>query len=246
MSLLWIVRLSILMFLQISTSFILIYRGKKKISYCSEIILIFFSMFFYRNILTMNLILLYVIEYILSKIILLIIIWNLKYFSFYALVSISKKNGKLAKICYKIFGKNRFIRFVSKMWNRVDYGIRIKKGIPAMVNRKHRRTGIYFDKDGFPKFKVIATVELDWRFYNQTREEHFYKANRILYKRIISNKKTASKYLPSDIEKFRFGKTPSKYTWHHHQDKGVLQLVDRKIHADVNHRGGFSIWGKRK
>ena len=31
----------------------------------------------------------------------------------------------------------------SKIWNKVQYGIRIKKGIPAMVNKRNSRTGIY-------------------------------------------------------------------------------------------------------
>jgi len=34
--------------------------------------------------------------------------------------------------------------------------------------------------------------------------------------------------------------TPSGYTWHHNQDQGLLQLVDRKAHAKTGHTGGFS------
>ena len=31
------------------------------------------------------------------------------------------------------------------------------------------------------------------------------------------------------------------WTWHHHQDVGVMQLVDRAVHRAFPHRGGLSI-----
>ncbi len=37
--------------------------------------------------------------------------------------------------------------------------------------------------------------------------------------------------------------TPEGYTWHHNQEPGVMQLVDRGVHAATGHTGGFSIWG---
>lgn len=35
------------------------------------------------------------------------------------------------------------------------------------------------------------------------------------------------------------------FTWHHHQNEGVLQLVDREVHRNINngHLGGRAIWG---
>ena len=35
------------------------------------------------------------------------------------------------------------------------------------------------------------------------------------------------------------------YTWHHHQNAGILQLVDEEIHAKTWHHGGYSIWGSK-
>lgn len=40
------------------------------------------------------------------------------------------------------------------------------------------------------------------------------------------------------------GKTPRGYVWHHHQDTGKLQLVNKTIHQKTGHTGGKSIWGK--
>ena len=35
----------------------------------------------------------------------------------------------------------------------------------------------------------------------------------------------------------------SGYTWHHNQEEGVLQLVDKNVHEQTGHTGGRSIWG---
>ena len=67
----------------------------------------------------------------------------------------------------------------------------------------------------------------------------------LLYTKIQKNKKVAIKFTRREILPFKLGETPSKYTWHHHQDKGVMQLVDRQIHESVRHDGGYSIWGNR-
>lgn len=39
-------------------------------------------------------------------------------------------------------------------------------------------------------------------------------------------------------------KSPNNYTWHHHKDLGRMDLLDRKEHAHIKHKGGHSIWGK--
>ncbi|WP_443029620.1 HNH endonuclease [Spirillospora sp. NBC_01491] len=33
--------------------------------------------------------------------------------------------------------------------------------------------------------------------------------------------------------------TPAGYTWHYHQDRGLMQLIQRQIHGDTGHTGGF-------
>jgi len=40
---------------------------------------------------------------------------------------------------------------------------------------------------------------------------------------------------------FRNG-TPDLYTWHHHQDLGVMQLVRSSVHDDVRHSGATAIF----
>ena len=38
--------------------------------------------------------------------------------------------------------------------------------------------------------------------------------------------------------------TPDGFTWHHHQDLGVMQLVRSDVHSLSPHTGGVSIWQK--
>lgn len=244
MSSLWIVRIVTLMVFQLITSFVLIYHGKNKVSFVAEIVLCTASILYFKAF-SVELIVCYVLEYITVKALLVIIVWAIRRFSFYILVRISHRKTKNKKINFGSFIVKRFLRFVSHMWRHVNYGIRIKKGIPSMVNKKHLATGVMFDKDGFPCFKVIATVNLDKKLFNKTRETHFYHASKILYSRIKKNKKVAIKFTRREILAFQLGETPAKYTWHHHQDKGVMQLVNRQIHESVRHDGGYSIWGKR-
>ncbi len=38
--------------------------------------------------------------------------------------------------------------------------------------------------------------------------------------------------------------SPPGFTWHHHQDVGRMQLIDRDFHRWVRHLGGNSLWGQ--
>ncbi|MEM7174094.1 MAG: HNH endonuclease [Bacteroidota bacterium] len=38
--------------------------------------------------------------------------------------------------------------------------------------------------------------------------------------------------------------TPPGYTWHHHQEYGVMELVETEIHQKTGHTGGWALWGK--
>lgn len=43
-----------------------------------------------------------------------------------------------------------------------------------------------------------------------------------------------------------FSSTPPGYTWHHNEDTGLMQLVDKDVHDEFSHLGGFSIFKNRK
>lgn len=257
-------RIIVLFLLQIIISVFFIYHDRKKMSYFFEVIIpviyVVNNCFIRGTLLFKNpltrvksvfikddetrlLFGLFLLYYIFLKIAVVVVIYLLKLISFYLLVSIAK-NGIIANISYVIFGKKKISKFASKMWNKVKYGIQVRRGIPGMVNKKHKLTGIHFDKNGFPKFKSIYTVKLPLKLYKKTRETHFRYANKLLYQKVKNDKRFAKHFTSYEIKQMSEGVTPQKYTWHHHQKNGVLELVDRQIHADVNHRGGYSIWGK--
>lgn len=39
-----------------------------------------------------------------------------------------------------------------------------------------------------------------------------------------------------------FKTRPAGYVWHHHQDLGIMMLVDRDVHRAVPHSGGVSFY----
>ena len=244
MSLLCIIRsqhLLLLLIAHLVTSFFLIYLRKNKISIVTEILLSFLTFWYHNSSFSLPILLYYIIEYIIFKILLLITIWISKNFAFYVLVAVTHEKHKL----HKFFNsKKRFKKFQARIWNRIDYGIKIKKGLPSMVGRKNKTTGVSFDKNGFPKFNAIATIKLDRKYWKKDRDVHFYHASKLLYEKIKKSSRLKSKFTKKEILEFKSGNLPDKYTWHHHQDSGVLQLVNRDTHAKVKHNGGYSIWGK--
>ena len=248
MSLLWIVRdqhLLLLLALHLVTSLGFIYFRKNELSYVAEILLIATALWFNRPLFSIEILICYLSEYILAKILLILIVYIAKRISFNVLVIITHKE-KHKHLCKFLIKRKRFLKVQSHIWNKVQYGIRIKKGMPSMVNRRNSRTGVPFDSDGFPKFKAIAEVKLERRYWKKDRDVHFYRASKILYERIQKSSRLSKKFSRKAINTFKHGELPSKYTWHHHQDKGVLQLVDYDTHSKVRHNGGFSIWGKKE
>jgi RHS repeat-associated protein len=81
----------------------------------------------------------------------------------------------------------------------------------------HPKTGVPFDKDGFPDFSSVTKVEVQIE-QTGTRAGDFRRAN----------------------DAAGLERTPEGYTWHHHQDGTTMQLVPRDIHAQTGHTGGFN------
>ena len=173
-------------------------------------------------------------EYVFVKVFLVIfMIWARRY-SFYLIKELSRKKRKIKS--------NGILKLIKRFYN-AKYWPRLKLGLPGMANRTHAVTKVRFDSEGFPKFKAYYTVQLRRKDFRKTREQHFYIANKMLYKKILSSSRLKAKFSRKEIKALSQGKTPDKYTWHHHQDAGKLQLVDQTIHEKTSHNGGYSIWG---
>ncbi|MEU4364092.1 polymorphic toxin-type HINT domain-containing protein [Promicromonospora sp. NPDC023987] len=93
-----------------------------------------------------------------------------------------------------------------------------------LAGGQHPKTDVPFDKDGYPDFSAWRHPDVDDVRIELTgsRTKDFKAAN----------------------EKAGLTETPENYTWHHHQDPGLMQLIDEDIHAATGHTGGFSV-GKK-
>lgn len=84
---------------------------------------------------------------------------------------------------------------------------------------------------------------------NGSRKSHFKGANNNLAQNLKDDPSLAKEMnLTKEQRDFfdngvGFEKSPPGLTWHHHQDVGKMELVDRSTHADpmFRHTGGFSI-----
>jgi hypothetical protein len=100
----------------------------------------------------------------------------------------------------------------------------VNGGVPKVRNGKlagdtHPKTTVPFDANGFPDFSAWRHPQVpDVRIQlTGSRSKDFRLANQAA----------------------GLNSTPSGYTWHHHQDPGLMQLIERQIHADTGHTGGF-------
>lgn len=89
-----------------------------------------------------------------------------------------------------------------------------------LAGSTHPVTGVPFDKNGYPDFSAhrhpsVPDVRIE---LSGNRTTDFARANKMA----------------------GLDSTPSGYTWHHHQDTGLMQLIDRSVHAKTGHTGGFS------
>lgn len=112
-----------------------------------------------------------------------------------------------------------------------------------LAGKTHPVSGVKFDSNGFPIFESKYNTKLDPQDYLKSRGTHFDRASKALYNDIMNDSNLRSKFTEAEIAIFKEGGVPKAYTWHHHQDEGVMQLVDRKIHRQTGYTDGFSIWG---
>jgi hypothetical protein len=114
-------------------------------------------------------------------------------------------------------------------------------------------TRVEFDGDGFPVLDSRYDTIIDDKHLGTANEaQHFAAANENLYNAILRDPSLVetmglrddqlAHIWPKADGTFRT-KPPDDLTWHHHQDTGRMQLVDRIDHASIRHTGGMRIWG---
>jgi len=122
----------------------------------------------------------------------------------------------------------------------------------ALRNQHHPKTGIKFTANGYPAFKKIDTCNmgLPWaeRLYDKytsspqsVRQKHFSICSKKLYKKFAQGQLSKMKFTEHQIGQLKNGKTPDGFTWHHSEKKNILELVDRTVHNQTAHSGGYSL-----
>ncbi|MEC2307125.1 T7SS effector LXG polymorphic toxin [Bacillus atrophaeus] len=112
-----------------------------------------------------------------------------------------------------------------------------------LKNDVHPVTGVPYDKDGFPTFDPVAEVKIDKSLYLQKDTVQFKKATELLLQEINKNPELKKHFTEMQLKQISKGKKPKGFTWHHHQNEGIMQLVDADIHGKTGHTGGRNIWG---
>jgi hypothetical protein len=97
----------------------------------------------------------------------------------------------------------------------------------------------------FPVFDSSFSVEIVEELYLESDSVHFTVANDTLFQAIQEDGNLAVELGLSqeDVQALSNSQTPEGYTWHHHEQPGVLQLVNEDTHDQTGHTGGRTIWG---
>lgn len=116
---------------------------------------------------------------------------------------------------------------------------------------KGNRT-VTYDANGFPVFKPKADLYLDVKHINsKDSDAHFKAANEALAAALKADPSLAQQIGLSQRQVDFITRSPAPtqsppdLTWHHHQDTGRMQLVDRLEHNAFpgGHLGGMRLWG---
>ena len=150
--------------------------------------------------------------------------------------TIPPKHAKTKKVGSKRYVQTTFSNG-KKEWTTIING--------KYANKKYQ--GVKFNKKGFPNFPRVYQMTINNADLTKGRTSHFKTATAALKKSYEKDpKKFKNTFNKKQIKAIKNGnaKIPG-YTWHHHQTRGLMQLVKEEYH-DVRHTGGIAIWGDKK
>ncbi|MFD3428478.1 HNH endonuclease [Nocardia fluminea] len=114
-----------------------------------------------------------------------------------------------------------------------------------MAGKRHPVTSVPYDERGFPIFDEFAVYDTrlpSAAFYSVEYRQQMKMASRDLYAAIQRGEVDASKFTEKQLRQLKSGASEiDDLTWHHHQDRARMQLVDRWIHGKTGHIGGESM-----
>ncbi|MEM9056266.1 MAG: HNH endonuclease [Pseudomonadota bacterium] len=131
------------------------------------------------------------------------------------------------------------------------YDSAVQQADGSTVYTKNNQS-VTYDANGFPVFNAKADIYLEPRHIGSGSDaDHFRAANEAMRDALRGDPALADRlglneaqvqHLMADTVSSR---PPPDMTWHHHQDTGRIQLVDRAEHNLFRggHVGGMAIWG---
>jgi len=116
-----------------------------------------------------------------------------------------------------------------------------------LANTIHPETGVPFDSRGFPIFDkhVVYETRISGNLAVESSATHMRKATKQLKHALEQNPALKSQFNEQQLRDI-FSAKPKidGLTWHHHQERGRMQLIPFDIHKITKHPGGMSLWGK--
>ena len=139
-----------------------------------------------------------------------------------------------------------------------------KTGI-RMVCKRVRWTDGSIGHRRFPKFKSEFTIKLPKNLHEASDIKQFTECNQKFKEKFNTDDQFRNNILQQVdilvekynklgyegwessqmfIDEVNKGHTPPGFVWHHHEHKGIMQLVLREDHENIRHEGGKTLWGK--
>ncbi|WML26330.1 HNH endonuclease [Neobacillus sp. OS1-33] len=137
---------------------------------------------------------------------------------------------------------NQPIRYVETRNQHLNGDVHTHSGVPFVRKIVEMPDGEKIE-GVFPEFPHQYEVILDETQYLDSDARQFRAAVNQLGKDIDSNLDLAKKFTPEQVEQIKNGDTPDGYVWHHSEQPGILQLVDKNLHDITGHHGGRYLWG---
>lgn len=119
---------------------------------------------------------------------------------------------------------------------------------------RHPKTGVLFERTTVchkgekfevivPRFESKCDVQLPEALYEAKNKTQFDYANEKLREQIKTDPVLQAQFNSEQLEQIRNGDRPDGYVWHHSEQPGQLQLVDKGVHDGTAHTGGQQFWG---
>lgn len=124
----------------------------------------------------------------------------------------------------------------------------------SLAGDVHPMTGVPFERKTIelndqivevvvPQFDYAFETVLPEKLHESSDKEQFDYCNKKLKESIEISPELSSKFTPEQIEQIKNGDRPDGYIWHHAENPGEMQLVDKDTHDKTGHTGGKAIWG---